>query len=215
MKRIIIFLITFVLLCTLITPIVGFAAEVEEAPAEEISYHTIFTRIYEYVCEHDSQIISAAGSGILLIFGAITKAATKRKNKETEGTLELIANGVSGTATTQDSVIKAVNVMAQGYNEMRAAYEKYEAVEDDRNRLVGACLVTNTALLEILSRVFVHNKNMPQGVKDYIMLQYTNAQKIIGDDAALESIVEDIRKKLNEVAAEVNEDEKPNEGNNI
>lgn len=215
MKKIVYCLIMLVLICTFVTPIVGFAAEAVEAGEEPSGYHTIFTRIYEYVCENQTQIVSAAGSGILLIFGAITNAASKKKNKETEGTLALIANGVSGTTKSQGSLIEAVNVMAEGYNEMRVAYEKYEAVEDDRNRLVGACLVTNTALLEILSRVFVHNKNMPQGVKDYIMLQYTNAQKIIGDDEALKAIVEEIRVKLNEVPAEVSEDEKQDEGSNI
>ena len=91
---------------------------------------------------------------------------------------------------------------------MREAYEKYEAVEDDRNRLVGACLVTNTALLEILSRVYVHNKNMPQGVKDVVMLIYTNAQKALSDDEVLRDVVESVKTKISIAPEEATKDEK-------
>ena len=91
---------------------------------------------------------------------------------------------------------EVVNGMIDGYNNMRNSYEKYEHTEDDRNRLVGAVMVQNTALLEILTTVYVNSKNLPQGVKDLINLKYANCQKALGDDEMLRAIVEAVREKV-------------------
>jgi hypothetical protein len=95
-----------------------------------------------------------------------------------------------------------------GYADMKAAYEANALKEDDRNRLIGAVMVQNTAILEILSSVYVHNKNLPQGVKDLVILKYANTQKAISDDEMLCSIVEAVREKINfeTLAEEVSEE---------
>ena len=64
----------------------------------------------------------------------------------------------------------------------------------------------NTALLEMLNTVYVHNKNLPQGVKDLIVLQYVNCQKALSNDELLRQVVESVREKIN--AEAVTEDEK-------
>ena len=152
MKRIIFLLISFALIFAVLTPVTALAAEVvDEVSNGEGGYHDIFTRIFEFVKENKSEVISAAGSVALLVFSDATKRLIKKKNKEFSDSLQIIGGDAADTAKSQGSVIGAVNTMAAGYNEMRAAYEKYEAVEDDRNKLVGACLVTNTALLEIIN----------------------------------------------------------------
>lgn len=211
MKRFVFLVISFVLLFVMLTPIAALAAEVgEEISSGEGGYHDIFTRLFEFVKENKTEVISAAGSGALLVFNAVTKRHIKKKNKEITDALEIIGGDAAGTAKSQGSVIGAVNTMAAGYNEMRAAYEKYEAVEDDRNKLVGACLVTNTALLEMMNCVFVHNKNLPQGAKDFVLLQYTNCLKALSDDKLLGEIVESVREKINaagELKEAVTEDE--------
>lgn len=208
MKRVIFFVISLVLLCTIFTPVVSLAAEIGAEVSAEGTYQDIFTRIYEFAVENKSEVISAAGSLALLVVSGVTKSLVNKKNKEVMDALKIIGGDAAGTASSQGSVISAVNTMAAGYNEMREAYEKYEAVEDDRNRLVGACLVTNTALLEILSRVYVHNKNMPQGVKDVVMLIYTNAQKALSDDEVLRDVVESVKTKISIAPEEATKDEK-------
>ena len=212
MKKVITFIMLFVALFLVISPVTAFAAEFGgEVAAGESSYHDIFTRIYEFVEVNKTEVISAFGSGILLVFNMITKSSNNKKNKELNDALKIIGGDAAGTAKSQTSVIGAVNTMAQGYNEMRAAYEKYEAVEDDRNKLVGACLVTNTALLEMLNTVYVHNKNLPQGVKDLIVLQYVNCQKALGDDELFKKVVDSVRAQINDAGKTeeaVTEDEK-------
>ncbi|MBR3806664.1 MAG: hypothetical protein IKJ13_07545 [Clostridia bacterium] len=208
MKKVITFIISLTLVFMLITPIVSCAAEVVSVASEEGStYHDIFTRVYEWVKVNKSDVISSAGSLAVIIFGAIAKKANSKKNEELKGMISEVGADASGTAKNQKSLIDSYNVMAAGYNEMRAAYEKNGSVEDDRNRLVGACLVAVTALLEMNSTVFVHNKNIPQGVKDLVVQEYANTKKALSDDQLLRAVVESVREKIT-FTEEAPEDEK-------
>ncbi len=206
MKRIIFVIVSFVLLFMVLSPVTALAAEVvDEVSSGESTYHDIFTRVWEYVEENKSDLISAAGSAVVLIFGAITKGFITKKIKEITDKLKGIGSDTSETANSQTEVIVAANAMVKGYNEMREAYEKNAGAEDDRNRLVGACLVMSSAVLEMMNAVFVHNKNMPQGVKDFVILQYVNCQKALSNDELLRQVVESIREKINAEAVVEND----------
>ena len=212
MKKVITFIMLFVALFLVISPIAAFASELGSDPATiEGNYNDIFTRIYEFAMANKTEVISGAGSLVVLVFSAVVKSFSKKQGKELKEMISAVGVDASGTAKNQQSLIDAFNVMAKGYNEMREAYERYEGVEDDRNRLVGACLVTNTALLEILNTVYVHNRNLPQGVKDLIVLQYVNCQKALSDDDMLRQVVESVKANLNGTVRQekaVSEDEK-------
>ena len=198
MKKVITFIMLFVALFLVISPISAFAVELGSDPATiEGNYNDIFTRIYEFAMANKTEVISGAGSLVVLVFSAVVKSFSKKQGKELKEMISAVGVDASGTAKNQQSLIDAFNVMAKGYNEMREAYERYEGVEDDRNRLVGACLVTNTALLEILNTVYVHNRNLPQGVKDLIVLQYVNCQKALSNDDMLRQVVDSVKANLN------------------
>lgn len=198
MKKVITFIMLFVALFLIISPVAAFASELGSDPATiEGNYNDIFTRIYEFAVANKTEVISGAGSLVVLVFSAVVKSFSKKQGKELKEMISAVGVDASGTAKNQQSLIDAFNVMAKGYNEMREAYERYEGVEDDRNRLVGACLVTNTALLEILNTVYVHNRNLPQGVKDLIVLQYVNCQKALSDDDMLRQVVDSVKANLN------------------
>lgn len=224
MKKIIKFLLCFVLVFTILSPITAFAAEVS-ASEEEITGNDIFSRVWEFVEANKSEVVSAAGSALLLIAGAISKAGNSKENKKLGEQLNIIQGDTQGTTKAQSSIIDVVNQMIIGYNEMKesngylkngyedmkSAYEINALKEDDRNRLIGAVMVQNTALLEILSSVYVHNKNLPQGVKDLVVLKYANVQKALSDDELLIAIVESVREKVNfeeiiEAAPEIDEE---------
>lgn len=210
MKRIIKFLLSFILVFILLTPVTAFAAEVA-VEGEEIDYNTIFTRVWEFVEENKTEVISAAGSGIVIVVSAIIKAANSKAVKKLDEQLTTLREDANGKNKVQKSIVDAVNQMISGYNlmkdsnehlntgyaDMKAAYEANALKEDDRNRLIGAVMVQNTAILEILSSVYVHNKNLPQGVKDLVILKYANTQKALSDDEILCSIVEAVREKIN------------------
>ena len=200
--------------------------ESEELPAEDIGNedaapdetdeeeHDIFTRLYEFAMSYRQELVAVAGSAVVVAIETIYERRNKKRSDDTKADVAVIKKDSSSAALGQTSMIDAVNLMIGGYNSMRDSYEKYEGVEDDRNRLIGAVMVQNTALLEILMAVYVNNKNLPQGVKDLVTLRYTNAQKALGDDQELMAIVAAVRDQVNksvqqdgaETAAETTED---------
>lgn len=172
------------------------ADEVVSPPEQSEPQHTVFTRVYEYCTNHKTELLGLVGDAAIFVLAIFVKLFVDKKIKSIIYDLSVVKGDASETATAQTSVVSSVNGMIDGYNQMRASYEKYESVEDDRNRLVGAVMVQNTALLEILTTVYVNNKNLPQGVKDIVNLKYANAQKAIGNDDTLRAIVESVREKI-------------------
>ena len=167
-----------------------------ETPAPSLTEHTLFSRVWEYCVANRTEMLGLAGDAVIFILAIFVKLRNDKRTKHIESDLQIVKGDASGTASSQTSVVSAVNDMIIGYNGMRESYEKYENTETDRNRLVGAVMVQNTALLEILTTVYVNSKNLPQGVKDLINLKYANCQKALGDDKLLCAIVESVREKV-------------------
>lgn len=172
----------------------------ETAPAETTSQstapYTLFTRIWEYCVDNKTEMLGLAGDAVIFILAIFVKLRNDKRTKDIASDLKIVKGDAAGTASSQTSVVDVVNNMIVGYNGMRESYEKYENTETDRNRLVSAVMVQNTALLEILTTVYVNSKNLPQGVKDLINLKYANCQKALGDDKLLCAIVESVREKV-------------------
>jgi hypothetical protein len=92
--------------------------------------------------------------------------------------------------------VGVVNEMVDGYNALKQSYDKYGETEDDRNRVVGALVAQNTAILEILTTVYANSKNLPQGVKDLVNLKYANCLKSLDDDEQLKAIITAVRENI-------------------
>lgn len=223
MNRFVKFLLSFALVFTIVTPITAFAAEITVG-GEPLDYNTFFTRVWEFVEANRTEVISAAGSGLVLVVSAIIKAANSKSVKKLSEQLISLQEDAQDKNKVQSSIISVVNKMIDGYNvmkdsndhlntgyaDMKAAYEANALKEDDRNRLIGAVMVQNTAILEMFASIYVHNKNLPQGVRDLVILKYANTLKALDDDAMLCSIVEAVREKIN-FEAPVDESELMNE----
>lgn len=169
----------------------------EPAPADETD-HTIFTRVWEYIVHYKSEILSAAGDGIILIGVMILRGVFKKRTSDMSVDLKGIRGDTSHTGAQQDAVVDAVNELISGYNKMKEEYEKYEAVEDDRNKIIGAVLAQNTAILDILRTVYANNKNIPQGVKDMVVLDCANLRKVLGNDDTLLAVVDSVHEKISQ-----------------
>lgn len=218
-KRILLILtcmIFVIMLCA--SPLTCFAEEIvsEDTPLENVSDEdsdadgelpetevvpdepqpTLFSRVWEYCSTNKTEMLGLAGDAGIFALAIFVKLRNDKRTKLLLSDMKVVKGDTSGTVRSQDQVVGAVNTMIGGYDEMRTAYEKYESVEDDRNKLVGAVMVQNTAILEILATVYVNNKNLPQGVKDLIVLKYANCQKALGDEKLLLSIVESVREKI-------------------
>lgn len=172
-------------------------AVLPEASADESVSPTLFTRVWEYIVKYKKEIIDAVGHCAVITLLALIERRAKKKNNAISSGIDSIKGDTSHTSAQQTAVVDAVNELISGYNSMKEAYEKYETVEDDRNRLVGAVLAQNTAILDMLRTVYANNKNLPQGVKDVVMLEYANTKKALGDDELLRSVVDSVHEKVN------------------
>lgn len=179
------------------------APEAPEDSDGESTYHTLFTRVWEFVTTYSGEMLSVIGSIVLLILNLILKHSSSKVSKETKKKLEDIKGEVEETLGGQTSVVEVVNNMidgynglSQNYNAMKEAYDQYGAMEGERNRVVGAVLATNAAILEILTTVYVNSKNLPQGVKDLVNLKYANCLRTLEDDKQLMAIVEAVRNNI-------------------
>ena len=183
------------------------ASEIPETSQENVenasTYNTVFTRIWEFVTTYSGETLSVVGSAILLILNLILKHTSSKTSKDTKTTLEAIKNEVGETLGGQNSVVSVVNNMidsynslSQNYSAMKESYDRYGAMEGERNRVVGAALATNAAILEILTTVYVNSKNLPQGVKDLVNLKYANCLKTLEDDEQLRAVVEAVRDNI-------------------
>ena len=137
-----------------------------------------------------------SGDTLILAGVLILRKLFKKKTTAISDDISLVKSDSSTTKTQQSSVVNATNELVEAYNNMKAAYDKYESVEDDRNRLVGAVMVQNVAILDILQSVYVNSKNLPQGTKDIVNIKYANAHKTLDNDQILKAIVESVRGQI-------------------
>lgn len=172
------------------------------------SWQTFFSRIWEFAVENKTEVLGAAGNALLFCMTLLMKRSNGIQMQDIKSDLKIVKADAGGTASSQVSVVSAMNGLIGGYNQMYESYEKYGQTEEDRNKLIGAVMVQNTAILEILSTVYVNSKNMPQGVKDLVNLKYANCLKAIGDDETLLAIVSAVREKVGASSESDTENEK-------
>ena len=176
---------------------------VSKVPEETngLDLYAFYMRIWEFANDNRSDLISLCCSVVVALFTLLAKRSADRKSNAISQDLQIVKQDASGTHASQGSVVGAINTMIDGYNEMRGSYEKYEGIEDDRNKLIGAVFIQNTAILEILTTVYVNSKNMPQGVKDLVNLKYAKCLKTLESDELLRGVVEAVRQEIGAVDA--------------
>lgn len=169
--------------------------------ASEVVY-TFLGRVWEFCEDNSTELLGIAGNVVLAILTILKAKRSKKDIDDVAKDVKAAKGSSASTLSSQDLVVSSVNGMIDGYNQMRLAYDKNEGLEEDRNRLLGAVFVQNTAILETLRTVYVNSKNLPQGVKDIVTLQYANCIKALGDDTVLLSVVEAVREKISGVGFE-------------
>ena len=169
------------------------ASDGAEMPATN---YTLLGRLEEYIQANKTDVLGIAGDTAILVICSVFGLIQKAKSKKITSGLNKVVSTSTGVSASQNNVVEAVNAMIDSYNELKTSYDNYGLVEAERNRIVGACVALNTATLEILSLVYTHNKNLPQGVKDLVTMKYANCLKTLEDDEKLCAIVESVREGL-------------------
>ena len=205
-----------------------FAAEAEdvvpEAPpaasdavvAEEAETHTVFTRLWEFVNQYKGEVFTVIGDFALIVFAVYMKLKNGKGTKEINAALDKIKEETGLSLTNQGNVVEVINNLIDSYNaqaaaymKLQEAYEKYGATELDRNKVIGALAAEIATVLDILSTVYVNNKNLPQGVKDLVNIKYANCLKALENDGELASVVNAVRAAIGAGGETEGTEEKP------
>jgi hypothetical protein len=168
-----------------------------EPPTETVpttpENHTFVGRVMEFVDTYRQEIIDICGFFGLAIASLFALFKQKKNGTTVIACAKSMLTNTSTVSESQTNVVGAVNNMIGAYNEMSKTYETYASSEDERNRLVGAMVVQNAAILEILSAVYANSKNLPQGVKDIVNLKYAKCLATLENDEKLTAFVKDVR----------------------
>ncbi len=208
--------ITILLLCFGIT---SNALEVSSTP-KDTAYEntseapTVFTRVWEFCQENRTELLGTVGDALIILLSIFISKKSSKKTATLAGTLNLVKNDTGVNLANLNQVIGVVNGMIDSHNHLQAeyaafkkSYQQYGLTEDDRNRVVGAVVAQNTAILEILTLVMANNKNLPQGVKDLVNLKYANCLKSLESDTQLLAIVTAVRENIGHTVTTHEQDE--------
>lgn len=198
----------------------AYAAEIEADSSEnitpeeipeaepEVENHTIFSRMYEWVTEHKTEIITAVGDVILVIMLIIEKAKSKKSYTAIGSQLLSIGKGVYNTETSQNNVVGVTNELIAGYNKFEQTLDNFDAKEDERQKTAMAAYIQTRAILKILVTVYANSKNVPQGVKDLVNLEYADVLKLVGNEETLKQLVDSTAVQSTEESAAATAEEK-------
>lgn len=198
----------------------AYAAEIEANSSEnitpeeipeaepEVENHTIFSRMYEWVTEHKTEIITAVGDVILVIMLIIEKAKSKKSYTAIGSQLLSIGKGVYNTETSQNNVVGVTNELIAGYNKFEQTLDNFDAKEDERQKTAMAAYIQTRAILKILVTVYANSKNVPQGVKDLVNLEYADVLKLVGNEETLKQLVDSTAVQSTEESAATTAEEK-------
>ena len=198
----------------------AYAAEIEADSSEnitpeeipeaepEVENHTIFSRMYEWVTEHKTEIITAVGDVILVIMLIIEKAKSKKSYTAIGSQLLSIGKGVYNTETSQNNVVGVTNELIAGYNKFEQTLDNFDAKEDKRQKTAMAAYIQTRAILKILVTVYANSKNVPQGVKDLVNLEYADVLKLVGNEETLKQLVDSTAVQSVEESAAATAEEK-------
>lgn len=182
----------------------------EETPEAEpeVENHTIFSRMYEWVTEHKTEIITAVGDVILVIMLIIEKTKSKKSYTAIGSQLLSIGKGVYNTETSQNNVVGVTNELIAGYNKFEQTLDNFDAKEDERQKTAMAAYIQTRAILKILVTVYANSKNVPQGVKDLVNLEYADVLKLVGNEETLKQLVDSTAVQSTEESAAATAEEK-------
>ena len=153
----------------------------------------VFDHVLVFVEENKDTIIMIVGFVESIFIALKEKVQRKHDSVEKAESLSYLVRGVSEFESLQDKMIAGYNALAEAYDKMRDTYNKYEAVEDDRNKLVGAVMVQCSAMLDILTSVYTNSSHLPQGEKDLILYKYSKCLSALDSDEKLRACMDAVR----------------------
>lgn len=196
------FLIFFALLLTLATVFTVACFGATEENVESAESETVLSRVWEYVTENASDLLSATSLGSVALYILL--------QKKSNGSF---LNGISRLLTAQKGVVSAsdqnraaVESLSADQKKMLEYYERDKKADEEKNKIVATLLVEVMGLVEIQHVLCLNNSNVPQSIKNLVTSTYARCLTIINDDEAIKKAYAEMRSALG--LEEVNADEK-------
>lgn len=196
------FLIFFALLLTLATVFTVACFGATEENVESAGSETVLSRVWEYVTENASDLLSATSLGSVALYILL--------QKKSNGSF---LNGISRLLTAQKGVVSAsdqnraaVESLSADQKKMLEYYERDKKADEEKNKIVATLLVEVMGLVEIQHVLCLNNSNVPQSIKNLVTSTYARCLTIINDDEAIKKAYAEMRSALG--LEEVNADEK-------
>lgn len=196
------FLIFFALLLTLATVFTIACFGATEENAERAESETVLSRVWEYVTENASDLLSATSFGAAALCVLLQK---KFKGSFLNGISRLLT-AQKGVASASDQNRAAVESLSADQKKMLEYYERDKKADEERNKIVATLLVEVMGLVEIQHVLCLNNSNVPQSIKNLVTSTYARCLTIINDDEAIKKAYAEMRSVLG--LEEVNADEK-------
>ena len=162
----------------------------EEVGAEETD---IFSRIYEFWQSNEAEIITVASSAVLIVLNVFLRLSNKALDKGQTNAIGGINQLIEGfnvmdtdLATIKAefvSLVGALKDVVEQIGELKASDTSFAEKIAETNSIIQGLvekeLLQNTALMEVLSSVYVNSNALPQGVKDLVVLKRTENMRIV------------------------------------
>lgn len=162
----------------------------ENAPSPSTGSPNFFSRVFEWVNGHRTEVITVVGNAIMFIYMIVKNVKSKKSLVEIGSNIMTVKDGVTNTNTMQGNVVNVTNEMIEGYNRFEAALNEFGKTEQERYKTMIAAYAQTRAILKIMTTVYANSKNVPQGVKDLVNLEYADVLKLVGDEEKLKRLVE-------------------------
>ena len=177
-----IFALTVVCLLILSLSLVFFGAAAPNDTASE--NNTFLGNVQKWLEEYSSQVVSALSGVVLFIYAVVNSVRQKKKMLSLTNSTAEIVGTTNSTNTAQGQVVSRMNDVIVAFNALEQKFNDNLQLEQGRYNTLAESVTLLKTILEILMSVYPNSKNLPQGVKDLITLQYADALK------ALKSIAE-------------------------
>lgn len=196
--------IVYIFFCLLIIfsmiglPLVCFATDeaieettISEDPAVESAENdvptestaTIFDRIYEFVCDNKTDLISFGGSLVVIIFGIFSKKGSSSNALSIKSMLSKVQGEAEKGNDTQLAIVQGLNQMIDGYNNIKDLCTKMFERYEEMFNAVSVILKSNGDLVdnikffnsELATKLFAENKEL----KTLLEKEFTQNSSII------------------------------------
>lgn len=170
----------------------------------------IFTRLYEAFLGNKTDIYTIGGSVVLLVLSLILRKDLGTSSKSLVSSIATVLSKTDMSAERQEAIVGGLNEMIDGYEDIKkqSDYVKEKMTEfvevieevsksnagletklaDTYNgvvNLIEKLVLQNAEIMDVLDSVYVNNRALSQGVKDFVALKHSENGKLVQETIAL------------------------------